>query len=139
MTFTGWGGCVLTDTLEWAATLPAILAAPPDSATVGDQWMEQWKARLRGITLPHLNWLRETRRHPYWARGSVHLATDRLSCPVLAIGAGVIAIQFGDATCLGSPGSVPWHCRAMGHRYPDWRGGPALSFQLIALEWWTAG
>ena len=28
------GGCVLTDTLEWAATLPAILAAPPDAATV---------------------------------------------------------------------------------------------------------
>ena len=134
------GGCVLTDTLEWAATLPAILAAPPDSATVGDQWMEQWKARLRGITLPHLNWLRETRRHPYWARGSVHLATDRLSCPVLAIGGWsdrysnsvMPLVSARPDLCRGIVG--PW-----GHHYPDHgEPGPALSFQLVALEWWDS-
>ena len=34
------GGSILTDTLEWAATLPAILAAPPDRATVGDDWLD---------------------------------------------------------------------------------------------------
>ncbi len=29
------GGCLLTDSLEWGATLPAILALPPDDQNVG--------------------------------------------------------------------------------------------------------
>ena len=50
------GGCVLTDSFEWGATLPAILAAPPDAATVGMDWRAMWEERLNALTFPLENW-----------------------------------------------------------------------------------
>ena len=132
------GGCILTDTLEWGATLPAILAAPPDAATVGDGWFGMWEHRLRHMRFPHENWLRETRRDPYWRRGSVRFDADRLGCPILAIGGWsdrysnsvIPLVEARPDICRGIVGS--W-----GHHYPD-RGepGPAIGFQAVALEWW---
>ena len=132
------GGCILTDTLEWGATLPAILAAPPDAATVGDGWFGMWEHRLRQMKFPHENWLRETRRDPYWRRGSVRFDADRLGCPILAIGGWsdrysnsvMPLVEARPDICRGIVG--PW-----GHHYPD-RGepGPEIGFQAVALEWW---
>ena len=132
------GGCVLTDTLEWAATLPAILAAPPDAATVGGGWFGMWEHRLRNMKFPHENWLRESRRDPYWCHGSVRFDADRLDCPILAIGGWsdrysnsvMPLVEARPDICRGIVG--PW-----GHHYPD-RGepGPAICFQAVALEWW---
>ena len=132
------GGCVLTDTLEWGATLPAILAAPPDAATVGDGWFGMWEHRLRNMRFPHENWLRETRRDPYWRHGSVRFDADRLGCPILAIGGWsdrysnsvMPLVEARPDICRGIVG--PW-----GHHYPD-RGepGPAIDFRAVALEWW---
>lgn len=132
------GGCVLTDTLEWAATLPAILAAPPDSATVGEGWFQMWQKRLAHLTFPHENWLRETRREPYWRRGSVRFEAERLSCPILAIGGWsdrysnsvMPLVRARPDICRGIVG--PW-----GHHYPDQgEPGPTISFQDVALDWW---
>ena len=132
------GGCVLTDTIEWGAALPAILAAPPDKATVGDGWFESWKHRLGNLTFPHETWLRETQRVPYWQRGSIRSETDRLSCPILAIGGWsdrysnsvVPLVEARPDICRGIVG--PW-----GHHYPDQgEPGPAIGFQDLALEWW---
>ena len=39
------GGCLLTDTVEWGATLPVILGSPPDPATVGPEWRRIWQER----------------------------------------------------------------------------------------------
>ena len=80
------GGAVLTDTVEWGAALPAILACPPDSATVGDGWRGMWEARLAGLAFPLENWIAHGTRGRYWRHGSVRFAAERLSCPVLAIG-----------------------------------------------------
>ncbi len=132
------GGCILTDTLEWGATLPAILAAPPDAATVGEGWLETWKQRLLNLEFPHQNWLRATRRDPYWRRGSVRYEADRLSCPILAIGGWsdrysnsvMPLVEARPDICRGIVG--PW-----GHHYPDHgEPGPAIGFQALALEWW---
>ena len=80
------GGCLLTDSFEWGATLPAILAAPPDAATVGDAWREQWRARLEQLAFPLDRWIRNTTCNAYWKHGSVGCDAASLSCPVLAIG-----------------------------------------------------
>ncbi len=134
------GGCVLTDTIEWAATLPAILAAPPDKATVGDGWFASWKHRLGNLTFPHESWIRETRRVPYWQRGSIRFETDRLSCPILAIGGWsdrysnsvMPLVEARPDICRGIVG--PW-----GHHYPDQgEPGPAIGFQDLALDWWDS-
>ncbi len=132
------GGCILTDTLEWGATLPAILAAPPDAATVGDEWFEIWKRRLAKLTFPHETWLRNNRRGTYWRHGSIRFAVDRLSCPILAIGGWsdrysnsvMPLVEARPDICRGIVG--PW-----GHHYPDHgEPGPAIGFQELALEWW---
>lgn len=132
------GGCILTDTIEWAATIPAILATPPDSATVGDQWRKIWEGRLHDLTFPHEHWIRERHRAPYWKRGSVRFSANRLDCPVLAIGGWsdrysnsvMPLVSARPDICRGIVG--PW-----GHHYPDHgEPGPSISFQDVALDWW---
>ena len=49
------GGCLLTDTFEWGATLPAILAAPP-TTHVGPDWRQRWQDRLNSLTFPVERW-----------------------------------------------------------------------------------
>ena len=132
------GGCLLTDSMEWGATLPAILASPPDSATLGNQWWDIWQARLAQIAFPFEYWVKNNQRGDYWRHGSVRFQPDRLTCPILAIGGwsdrysnSVMRLaRARPDICKGIVG--PW-----GHHYPD-RGepGPAMNFQKIALMWW---
>lgn len=132
------GGALLTDSFEWGATLPAILAAPPDAATVGDRWRDQWEERLRNLSFPLDAWIRHRIRGEYWRHGSVKFSAGRLSCPILSIGGwadrysnSVIGlVQARPDICWGVVG--PW-----GHHYPDQgEPGPAIGFQDLALEWW---
>lgn len=132
------GGALLTDSFEWGATLPAILAAPPDAATVGDDWRRIWRERLEQLTFPLDNWIRHRTRGAYWRRGSVKFDADRLSCPILAIGGWAdrysnSVVQLAQARpdlCWGIIG--PW-----GHHYPNHgEPGPAIGFQEVALAWW---
>lgn len=45
------GGCVLTDSMEWGATLPAILAGPP-TRHVGEHWQTLWRERIAALEYP---------------------------------------------------------------------------------------
>lgn len=132
------GGALLTDGFEWGATLPAILAAPPDAATLGDDWRRLWQARLEQLAFPLDNWIRHRTRGAYWRHGSVKFNAGRLSCPILAIGgwadrysnAVMELVQARPEICWGIVG--PW-----GHHYPDHgEPGPAIGFQEVALAWW---
>lgn len=134
------GGCLLTDTFEWGATLPAIIAAPPDSATVGAGWRELWNERLESLSCPLENWMRHSERGGYWRNGSVRFDADRLSCPILAVGGwsdrysnSVMALAAARPDLVwGVVG--PW-----GHHYPDQGApGPAMGFQDLALAWWDS-
>ena len=132
------GGALLTDSFEWGATLPAILAAPPDAATVGDGWRKQWEERLRNLSFPLDAWIRHRTRGEYWRHGSVKFSARQLSCPILSIGGwadrysnSVMGlVQARPDICWGVVG--PW-----GHHYPDQgEPGPAIGFQDLALKWW---
>jgi len=131
------GGCLLTDTLEWGATLPAILAAPP-TPNVGTDWQQLWRARLEKLSFPLENWICEEARGRYWRHGSVIHEAHRLSRPILAIGgwadrysASVMALASARPD-LVSGVIGPW-----GHHYPDHaEPGPAIGFQQLALSWW---
>jgi len=132
------GGALLTDSLEWGATLPAILAAPPDVATVGDRWWALWQTRLDGLRSPLEHWISQKNRGAYWRHGSVRFAAHRLTCPILAVGgwadrysnAVMGLVEARPELCWGVVG--PW-----GHHYPDHgEPGPAISFQDLALDWW---
>ncbi|WP_197019234.1 CocE/NonD family hydrolase [Thioalkalivibrio sp. HK1] len=132
------GGCLLTDSLEWGATLPAILACPPDRATLGKRWMEIWRSRLRKTSFAFEKWAKNDRRGAYWRHGSVRFQADRFKCPILAIGGWsdrysnsvMRLVRSRPDLCRGIVG--PW-----GHHYPDQgEPGPAIGFQDLALQWW---
>jgi putative CocE/NonD family hydrolase len=132
------GGCLLTDTVEWAATLPAILASPPDSDTVGPQWREMWLQRLEQLELPVEHWISHEWRDYYWRWGSVNETPKAINCPVLMIGGWVDRysntimnfLNDAHAQCWGIVG--PW-----GHHYPDQANpAPGINFQQEALRWW---
>ena len=132
------GGCLLTDTIEWGATLPAILASPPCAATVGPQWREMWQERLEHLAFPLEAWVREEARGAYWRHGSVRFDTDRISAPILAIGGWSDRYSNSVMSLTAArPDQVwgivgPWS-----HHYPDvGHPGPAMDFQKVALEWW---
>lgn len=132
------GGLLLTDSIEWGATLPAILASPPAAATVGARWRDLWRERLARLTFPLEAWVREEERSRYWQFGSIRRQATRIGCPVLAIGgwtdrysSSVMSlVEQRPDTVWGIVG--PW-----GHHYSD-RGspGPGIGFQQEALEWW---
>ncbi|MCB1422313.1 MAG: CocE/NonD family hydrolase [Nitratireductor sp.] len=131
------GGCLLTDTFEWGATLPAILAAPP-TPNVGPQWKELWLQRLEGLSFPVEAWVREEARSAYWQHGSVIHQTDRLSRPVLAVGGWSDRYSNSVMSLVSARPDLVWGVVGpWGHHYPDHgHPGPAIGFQQLALEWW---
>lgn len=132
------GGCLLTDSVEWGATLPAILASPPDPTTVGGAWRRMWRERLEGAAFPLEHWIRHETRDAYWRTGSVGESPGAIACPALLVGGWsdrysstvMNLLAANRARCWGIVG--PW-----GHHYPD-RGcpGPGIGFQPEALRWW---
>jgi hypothetical protein len=132
------GGCLLTDTLEWGATLPAILTSPPDPETVGPNWRQIWQQRLDHCAFPLESWIRHETRDAYWRSGSVFETPEAISCPMLLVGGWVDRysntvmnlLSRSKSPCWGIVG--PW-----GHHYPDiGMPGPGMNFQAEALRWW---
>ena len=133
------GGCLLTDTVEWGATLPAILASPPDPATLGAQWRRIWHERLEGAAFPLEHWIRHETRDAYWRFGAAGESPGGIACPALLVGgwsdrysATVMNLLAANRErCWGIVG--PW-----GHHYPDLASpGPGIGFQAEALRWWN--
>ncbi|MEM7426519.1 MAG: CocE/NonD family hydrolase [Pseudomonadota bacterium] len=132
------GGCLLTDSIEWGATLPAILASPPSAETVGTAWREMWQQRLENLAFPLETWVREEARGAYWRSGSTRFEAERFNCPILAVGGWSDRYSNSVMSLVDAkPDSVwgivgPW-----GHHFPDaGHPGPAMNFQQVALDWW---
>ena len=133
------GGCLLTDSLEWGATLPAILACPPDSATVGNAWMQMWLDRLDALEFPVEKWVLNSTRGDYWRKGSVRFEAERLSCPILTVGGWSDRYSNSVMPLVQARPDIAWGIVGpWGHHYPDQGDpGPAIGFQDLALEWWN--
>ena len=132
------GGCLLTDSVEWGATLPVILASPPDPGTVEKEWRRMWLERLEGAAFPLESWIRHETRDAYWRFGSVNESPGDLGCPALLVGGWsdrysstvMNLLAANRDRCWGIVG--PW-----GHHYPDLGcPGPGIGFQQEALRWW---
>ncbi|MEM8813501.1 MAG: CocE/NonD family hydrolase [Pseudomonadota bacterium] len=132
------GGCLITDTFEWGATLPAILALPPTPES-GEDWRDRWAERLEHLPFPVETWVREEARGSYWRHGSIKHQADRIGCPILSVGGwsdrySNSVMSLVDARPDRVWGIVgPW-----GHHYPDHgHPGPAIGFQQVAVDWWN--
>ncbi len=132
------GGCILTDTVEWGATLPAILAAPPDPETVGPGWRPIWQERLESLSFPLENWVRHETRDAYWRWGAVNERPGVATCPALLIGGWADRYSNTVMNALAQSPENRWGIVGpWGHHYPDAAApGPAIGFQREALRWW---
>ncbi len=81
------GGCVLAWTaLNWASTMLAYNARPPDPAVVGDDWRDIWFERMER-TPPFIEaWMSHQRRDEFWQQGSVCEDYSAITCPVYMVG-----------------------------------------------------
>lgn len=131
------GGCVLTDTFEWGATLPSILASP-QTPNAGPDWMEKWRERVSSLTFPVENWLREHARGSYWRHGSVIHQAQSLNVPILSVGGWSDRYSNSVMSLVDARPDLVWGVVGpWGHHYPDHGApGPAIGFQKLALDWW---
>jgi putative CocE/NonD family hydrolase len=125
------GGCVLAlDMLQWATSMRAYLAQPPDPLVAGEQWRSRWLDRLQRTPAFIEPWLTHQRRDEYWRQGSVCEDHKAIRCPVFAIGGWMDG--YRDAV-LRLVEHLPGQARGLigpwGHAWPD-RGtpGPAIDF-----------
>ena len=132
------GGCLFQPMLDWATTMLAYDARPPDPLVVGDRWRGLWRARLEGSRPFIESWLGHQHRDGYWIQGSVCVDYRAIRCPVYVVSGWsdwyrnpVIALlEKLDVPRKGLIG--PW-----AHVYPEQAApGPAIGFLQEALRWW---
>ena len=131
------GGLLLTDSLEWGATLPTILGAPP-TPNVGKDWMDLWESRLEHLTFPLEAWLHEEERGLYWRHGSIIHQAAAIDTPILAVGGWSDRYSNSVMSLVDARPDLVWGVAGpWGHHYPDHgHPRPAIGFQQLALEWW---
>ena len=131
-------GCMVGQTIGWAAIMFGYNTRPPDPALVGDSWRDLWFDRLKNT--PHYldHFLTHQREDEYWLRGTVGADYDSINIPVYAVS--------GHADCW--PNTVPRLLERLSvprrglqgawcHRYPHLGiPGPAVDFLSDAVRWY---
>jgi putative CocE/NonD family hydrolase len=81
------GGCkTVSEMAQYAVSQVAMNALPPRPAYWGAGWQTQWRRRLEQTPPWTLEWLRHQHDGPYWRRGSLAPAYERITCAVYHIG-----------------------------------------------------
>ncbi|MGI9316678.1 MAG: CocE/NonD family hydrolase, partial [bacterium] len=137
-------GCMVGQTIGWAAIMFGYNTRPPDPVLVGDGWRDLWLDRLENT--PHYldHFLSHQREDEYWLRGTVGVDYDAINIPVYAVS--------GHADCW--PNTVPRLLERLSvprrglqgawcHRYPHLGvPGPTVDFLSDAVRWfdqWLKG
>ena len=74
------------DQVGYCHRMTAMNMLPPVPAVFGDGWREEWLRRLDTNRPWILRWLHEQTDGPYWRRGSLRPAYERISCPTMLVG-----------------------------------------------------
>jgi len=130
-------GCMVGQTLGWAAIMFGYSTRPPDPELVGQNWKTLWLERLENT--PHYleRWFEHQHNDDYWLNNSVDTNYEAIKIPVYAIS--------GHADCW--PNTVPRLLQnlqvparglqgAWCHRYPHLGiPGPTVDFLSDAIRW----
>ena len=130
-------GCMVGQTLGWAAIMFGYNTRPPDPELVGEGWRELWLDRLENA--PHYleRWFEHQHEDEYWLNNSVGSDYDAIKIPVYAVS--------GHADCW--PNTVPRLLQNLSvpvrglqgawcHRYPHLGiPGPTVDFLSDATRW----
>ena len=129
-------GCMVGQTIGWAAIMFGYNTRPPDPA-LRDDWRDLWLQRLNDA--PHYmeHWFEHQREDSYWLNNTVGVDYDAIKIPVYAIS--------GHVDCW--PNTVPRLLEKLNvprrglqgawcHRYPHLGiPGPTVDFLSDATRW----
>jgi putative CocE/NonD family hydrolase len=139
------GGCLLaSDMLQWASSMFAFNARPPDPAIVGSRWREMWLERMEQ-TPPFIEeWLRHQRRDEYWKQGSVCEDYAAIEAAVYAVGGWADGYTNAVPRLLaGLPGPRKGLIGPWAHAWPQsGPPGPTIGFLQEVVRWfdhWLKG
>ncbi|MDX6564683.1 MAG: uncharacterized protein QOE10_345, partial [Gaiellales bacterium] len=124
--------------LPWASVMLAYNARPPDPATVGERWRDEWLERLDGSPYLAETWLQHQRRDDYWRQGSVCEDYGAIEAAVYVVGGWSdgytnAALRLLDGLSCPRKGLIgPWEHVWPEEGYP----GPAIGFLQEALRFW---
>ena len=79
------GGLISKDNFDWSATMLAQNDLPPDPATFGPGWREEWLKRAEANTPWAHHWFAHQCRDAYWQHGSVCQDYAAIQVPVYAV------------------------------------------------------
>jgi putative CocE/NonD family hydrolase len=132
------GGCLLSDNLQYGATLFTWLATPPDPAIVGERWRAMWQARLNAVEPPAARWMQHADRDAYWRSGSVCEDYSRIDVAVLAVGGWADGYTNAVLRLLeGLRGPRKGLIGPWGHAFPHVATpGPRIDFLGYVIRWW---
>ncbi|MFE2181149.1 CocE/NonD family hydrolase [Streptomyces sp. NPDC059455] len=136
------GGAMMQDNVGWPSSIWGWLPAPPDPRTVGRQWKEIWRERIRNMSFWFEQWGSHQTRDSYWSTTSVRDHYDRVRVPVFILSGWQDGYKnpveravraLGE---LGRPVSGllgPW-----GHKYPfNGYPGPRIDWlRYVVTHWW---
>jgi len=131
-------GCLVGQTLGWAAIMFGYNTRPPDPELVGENWRDLWLERLEQT--PHYleRWFEHQHNDEYWQNNSADTDYAAIKIPVYVIS--------GHADCW--PNTVPRLLQnlqvptrglqgAWCHRYPHLGiPGPTVNFLADAIRWY---
>jgi putative CocE/NonD family hydrolase len=124
--------------LPWASVMLAYNARPPDPATVGERWRDEWLQRIDGSPYLAETWLQHQRRDDYWRQGSVCEDYGAIEAAVYVVGGWSdgytnAALRLLDGLSCPRKGLIgPWEHVWPEEGYP----GPAIGFLQEGLRFW---
>ena len=137
-------GCMVGQTIGWAAIMFGYNTRPPDPLHCGDAWRDLWMERLNTAPMYLGLWLEHQREDDYWLRGSVGIDYSAVKTPVYAVSGHVdcwpntVSRLMENLSCPRQGLQGQW-C----HRYPQMAvPGPAIGFMDEAVRWfdhWLKG
>ncbi|HUQ43348.1 MAG TPA: CocE/NonD family hydrolase [Candidatus Limnocylindria bacterium] len=133
------GAMTVSELAQYAVSQIAMNALPALLSTRGDRWLEDWRARLDSTPVWLFEWARQQRDGPYWRRGSLAPAYERIEAAVLHITGWmdeyVDAALRMQARCTSASAHRtivgPWVHGLPHHAYP----GPNIDWLHEAVRW----
>lgn len=77
------GALQFSDLIDYCNYMTAMNALPPVPALWGENWRDEWRARLEEHEPWLLTWTREQRDSPYWRRQGARTDFSRIMCPTM--------------------------------------------------------
>lgn len=133
------GGCLGLTNFKWGVNFKGVMAAPPDPAVAGEDWLTMWRERLEASPPIIARWTEHSSEDDYWRHGSLAFDYGAIRVPTYIVGGWADAYVnsvprlLERLTCPRKALVGPW-----GHTYP-WVGGPgpALDWAWEEVRWWA--